>query len=100
MSEYDQAQICINGHLVNGRSNTCPTLNKDFCGRCGAKTVTACPACTAPIPGNLLSESGNVQELAPDEFCHKCGKSFPWKRDAGWISTVSLLHSQMMATMH
>lgn len=81
MASYDTAQVCLNGHLVNGRAGSAPELNKEFCGKCGAKTVSECVSCKSSIHGDLLPDgtvAGMSATEAP-EFCHKCGKAHSWK---------------------
>lgn len=77
----DTMQVCPNGHVINDGFRKYPHRNKDFCDRCGEKTITNCPKCDKPIPGDL-QDTGVVAigfpTSAPD-FCEHCGKEFPWK---------------------
>jgi hypothetical protein len=80
MDGYDVAQICVNGHVVNEYSRSQPAHNSDHCPQCGAKTITACPKCSAITRGyyhvsGAVSFSGMTH--APG-FCHNCGKPYPW----------------------
>jgi hypothetical protein len=50
-SWYDTAQVCLNGHAIKDTVIKHPEHNKDFCDRCGAKTITACQVCNASIRG-------------------------------------------------
>ena len=46
----DTMQVCLKGHVINAGTQKYPQYNKDFCDLCGAKTITNCPNCNAPIP--------------------------------------------------
>ncbi len=60
MSEgrYDTAQICMNGHIINSMSKSHPEHNKEFCDKCGARTITKCPHCNTPIRGHYHEPLG------------------------------------------
>jgi hypothetical protein len=76
----DTMQVCLNGHVINAGSQEYPQYNKDFCDECGAKTITNCPKCNAPIPGDMQDTGVAVigfKEAAPD-YCQSCGTPFPW----------------------
>ena len=76
---YDTAQICLNGHTINERSSSIPVENKDFCEKCGARTITGCEGCGAPIQGFLNIELVDYRyDYSPPSFCHKCGTPYPW----------------------
>ena len=49
MTNYDNAQICLNGHVVNGAFQICQEDNADHCEKCGEKTIIQCPGCDANI---------------------------------------------------
>lgn len=76
---YDTAQICMNGHVINGHAESSPEFNQSFCTRCGTKTITACPDCQTRIPGEYdfegIISSGR---LPTPEFCFNCGAPYPW----------------------
>lgn len=90
MGHYHVAQICINGHMVNDTADTHPDLNTSFCSRCGAKTITTCPSCRAPIHGDydcgiiVLGSTASV-----DAYCYQCGKPYPWTESA--LQSTALL---------
>ena len=73
--EYDRGQVCLNGHPINARVDTRPHHDEKRCGSCGEPTITACPACEAPLRGGLLS-GGSAWR--PGAYCHECGKTYPW----------------------
>jgi len=80
---YDTAQVCMNGHAINDSFKQHPTLNQNFCSKCGSKTITKCESCDAPIKGQY-----NVQGVTaigftyhPPKFCHNCGEPYPWTRN-------------------
>ena len=77
---YDTAQICTNGHLINSASLKYPEHNSEFCGKCGAPTITKCENCNAGIRGKYHDRYINVVDFAPKPpgFCPDCGKPYPW----------------------
>ena len=74
---YNTAQICISGHVINSQSISTPHLNRKFCERCGAPTITKCPYCSAIIRGNYHS-GPNTASFTRPSFCPDCGKAYPW----------------------
>lgn len=76
----DTMQVCLNGHVINGSYQNHPQYNKDYCTACGAATVTQCPFCRNPIPGEMQDTGVIVIGLQPEapEFCQHCGKQFSW----------------------
>ena len=74
---YDTAQICPNGHVINSQSISAPHLNRKFCERCGAKTITKCPYCSTIIKGNYHS-GPNTASFTRQSFCPDCSRPYPW----------------------
>lgn len=76
---YDIAQICLNGHVVNGAVQTTPEHNEKFCKKCGQPTIIECPHCKKEIPGYFI-EPGIVAfgEISAPGFCTNCGQPYPW----------------------
>lgn len=74
---YDTAQICTNGHVINSCSISTPHINRKFCERCGARTITKCPHCNATIRGAYHS-GPNTSSFTRKSFCPDCGKLYPW----------------------
>lgn len=87
MTKYLTAQVCLNGHIVTSSVEHNPELTQDYCSKCGAKTITNCPNCNAPIRGELYDDEiaiiGFTHTL--DSYCVKCGTPYPW--------TISALES-------
>jgi hypothetical protein len=82
---YDVAQVCPNGHVANAMTRQEPERSKDFCERCGEKTITCCPneACNAAIRGGHVDSLGVVGSYhSPPAFCRACGSPFPWTERA------------------
>lgn len=77
---YDVAQICVNGHVINPSARSLPQHNQDFCDRCGARTITRCPNCDAPIKGDYDNPEVLILpgSYSRPNYCHKCGKPYPW----------------------
>ena len=83
MGWYDAAQVCLNGHMINHSLKKYPEFSKQYCNKCGAKTITSCPECNTPIQGEYHVEGIAVLGLSspsPDSFCHSCGQPFPWTK--------------------
>ena len=78
-SYYDVAQICESGHVVNSMAQDHPDNNQNYCDKCGARTIVACPSCQTAIRGiyHIPSVIGYFDYDAP-AFCYQCGTSFPW----------------------
>jgi len=76
----DVMQVCLNGHVINYASQKYPHNNKEYCDKCGKKTITSSQHCDKQIPGNI-QDTGviavGLKTPAPD-FCQHCGQKFPW----------------------
>ena len=79
--DYDVAQVCLNGHVVNERSKKFPKHNTDYCADCGAKTTTTCHECDGKIRGAFDSPVINPPPIITPSYCTKCGKPYPWMQD-------------------
>jgi hypothetical protein len=77
--DYDVAQICLNGHVINGFFLSYPEHNSGHCEKCGGKTITECPKCNTKIRGTY-SAPGIVSfgESRAPAYCYKCGTGYPW----------------------
>lgn len=79
MGYYHLAQICLNGHMINDCIDTAPEFNQNFCSKCGAKTITACPSCNAPLHGDYTCEEVfSFSETPVEAYCYNCGSPYPW----------------------
>ncbi len=77
--EFDVAQICLNGHLINAASMNVPSMNKSFCTTCGEPTITACQNCHNDIPGAFRIGSRTYGKLDTiPRYCEHCGAPYPW----------------------
>jgi hypothetical protein len=81
--DYETAQICENGHVVNSSTRSRPANNKAYCPKCGARTITKCPTCSTRILGtNHYQKSGHAPIpytiTKPPSYCHSCGAAYPW----------------------
>jgi hypothetical protein len=88
--DYDVAQICLNGHIINGAVNRHAYENKDFCEICGQRTTTKCQSCNAPIRGGLATP---IQVFTLDPlpcYCHACGAPYPWQ-EAAQLAAAKLI---------
>jgi hypothetical protein len=79
LSGYDNAQVCVNGHVISQFATSRPQHNKNFCDKCGAQTTRTCAKCSKEIQGYY--HTPGFHSLAKDEppaFCHSCGAAYPW----------------------
>jgi hypothetical protein len=78
-SYYDVAQICENGHVINSMARGYPNSNQDYCDKCGAPTLMACPSCQTAIRGDYhVPGVISFSDYRVPSFCYKCGEPFPW----------------------
>ena len=78
MGYYDVAQICINGHIINGHYNNYSEHNSEFCSECGKKTIIKCEKCGAKIRGYYNTDFyADLSNLKLPKFCHNCGEMYP-----------------------
>ena len=81
-SWYDSAQICRNGHVINAAATSFPEMNATFCDRCGARAVSVCPVCRAPIRGEYhISGTLSLAPFSAPAYCSSCGQPFPWTEE-------------------
>lgn len=83
-SQYDVAQICMSGHVVNDATKKFPQFSSKYCRKCGHPTIEQCPDCQVPIKGRYHSStaptvtSTKEKESPVPFYCHDCGKAYPW----------------------
>jgi hypothetical protein len=72
-------QTCLNGHVVTSYLGKPfgDVRAQNYCSRCGAETITACPSCGESQRGYSLS-AAYADKAKPDAHCHNCGKPYPW----------------------
>jgi hypothetical protein len=79
MGYHDVQQVCLNGHQITDNYNRHPQHRKNFCDKCGEKTIYQCPECNHPIKGAYRVEGViGVFETPVPTHCENCGKPFPW----------------------
>lgn len=79
MWDYDIAQVCENGHVINDHHKMRPQKSLKFCQHCGVATITGCPSCNQGIRGGAVYDEYNLGTLrVPPAFCHNCGEPYPW----------------------
>lgn len=78
---FDQAQICENGHAISiGKDNL---TDDKFCSGCGAKVLSACPKCNAPITAAAKGITPTYfVEIEVPQYCGNCGAPYPWTERA------------------
>lgn len=76
----------MNGHQITSSYHTSSGIKKLFCDECGAKTIIACPECKAEILGHkFISGVIGLWDTSVPEFCHNCGKPYPWTKNKTMI---------------
>jgi hypothetical protein len=84
MDQYDVSQVCLNGHITNDAIHLHSESNEEYCARCGEKTITQCPECSANIRGAKLIQLPRKRPqvckylTAAPAYCLNCGKPYPW----------------------
>lgn len=78
MGHYNNATICLNGHVVSKYQAN----YQKFCSKCGKETYSKCPECNSPIHGKyevdgIVDLSGSYNR--PD-YCYNCGAPYPWTK--------------------
>lgn len=75
----DTQQVCLNGHQITDSIHENPHDRRDFCTKCGERTITACQHCNASIPGHTYyADAFSTFTVNVPEHCARCGKPFPW----------------------
>ena len=78
-SHYEQALVCLNGHLITDHLLSAPQRAAPFCKKCGAETISECPSCTAPIQGNYIVPNVIAKSsYRRATYCPHCGFAMPW----------------------
>jgi hypothetical protein len=79
MSHYDTQQVCLNGHQITDQYHEAPIFRKEFCDKCGERTIHSCPNCGEEIRGYYHVERVIILiDTTVPEYCPKCGTAFPW----------------------
>jgi len=79
---YDTMQVCINGHQITAFYDSYTENRKDFCDKCGKKTIYQCIKCNENIRGyHHMSSVSTLGSIPIPSHCHACGNAFPWKKD-------------------
>jgi hypothetical protein len=93
-NDFEVMQICENGHIVTATALATPSEKKEYCSTCGAKALTACPACQEQIRYKAqalqrLSGALGFGQVERPRYCAKCGKAFPWQSQAiGFLKDI------------
>lgn len=78
---YDGAAICRRGHVETYLLTYAGAI-PPRCATCGAKILTACPACGARIRGG---DGSITPEYTAPDFCDHCSSPLPWVSRQGRI---------------
>lgn len=78
-SRYEQALVCLNGHLITDCLRLAPKRAVPFCKRCGEGTISQCPSCSAPIQGDYIVPGViSRSSYRRASYCPECGAPMPW----------------------
>lgn len=86
---YVPAQICLNGDICNSDMAYHQEVNKQYCPKCGQKTIDECQFCHTKLQGDYGCMSRDILKgqlhfhvfkrlSTPPAYCHNCGKPYPW----------------------
>ena len=64
---YDQALICLSGHMITGSYRQKVDERENFCPDCGEKTIHLCQKCKHPIKGDKYRRS-NKSKIKDEAF--------------------------------
>jgi hypothetical protein len=79
MGYHDAQQVCLNGHQITANFGSSPEFRRDYCNKCGAKTIHKCQQCGADIKGKYHADNVISFHSTPvPKFCEKCGSPYPW----------------------
>ncbi len=88
---YDYAKVCLNGHTL---IEPTPVTSDQYCEKCGAKVISACPSCGTVIKRWEYDDDDFCIYIRPSSFdkpfyCRVCGKPYPWTESA--LEAVALV---------
>lgn len=84
MPDYDQMQVCLNGHKITEYARSQLESQQKHCAKCGAATIMNCPHtdCSKKIRGQaMIFRTGGYrlnEKTPPPSHCESCGRPFPW----------------------
>lgn len=100
MGSYRVAQICLNGHCITDSCDVYPELRQPFCSKCGSKTITTCPKCSANIRGHYYVEGFFVpSNYHTPSYCYNCGEAFPWTKAALDATAAIILEEDSLSEL-
>ncbi|HLY98602.1 MAG TPA: DUF2321 domain-containing protein [Candidatus Angelobacter sp.] len=74
---YVAAQICLRGHIL--KADGMDFERGEHCPQCGEVGIDSCKHCKAAIRGGEVS--AHPDNYKRPNFCHKCGRAYPWMED-------------------
>lgn len=77
-SDYEHAVICENGHVTSTARERWAPEQARRCLACGARVLTQCDHCAAPMPGYLPEGDGMLRLGTAPRYCGSCGQPYPW----------------------
>jgi len=84
------AQICLNGHVQH--CDGMPFDSKAHCTKCGAACIDECKIRKEPLRGVAMFRP--AEEYSRPQFCHVCGKPYPWMEDRLRTALELLRHDE------
>lgn len=94
LGSFANATVCRRGHVYDSGDQPMPPTER--CAECGARLLSTCPTCEAPIRGRFREPRTTYFDAwNPSNFCHSCGAPFPWaSREARIYELLNLLDEQ------
>lgn len=76
---YDTAEICKKGHVITANFNSSMHERKNYCPKCGEKTIFKCENCRGIIKGGKrINRNIYAKQIVKPKYCENCGKPYPW----------------------
>jgi len=84
------AQICTRGHVQTSLGER---MDSKHCSKCGAECIHECQHCGETIRGMEIRYPASYKR---PEFCHKCGKPYPWMAERLNTARELLYHDDQL----
>ncbi|MGA8086408.1 MAG: DUF2321 domain-containing protein [Terracidiphilus sp.] len=87
------AQVCKQGHIQH--CDGMPFEAGAHCTKCGSSCIHECPHCKEPIHG--AQAYGDTSLYVLPNFCHGCGRAYPWMEDKLQTARRLLDHDERLS---
>ena len=99
MSEYYNAVVCTNGHVLSRYHEPGEKVD-NFCQQCGGKTILSCSNCGTAIRGHAVDGiiTLSAKPPKPPAYCPVCGNPYPWTEKASLALIQTLREEDELET--